>query len=88
LDLKGRKILVLGLGDTGLSMARWLVRQGAAVSVADSRDNPPHATALARELPDVGLRTGRFADDSFRDADMIAISPGIDPREPLVAAAR
>jgi UDP-N-acetylmuramoylalanine--D-glutamate ligase len=87
LDLKGRKILVLGLGDTGLSMARWLVRQGAAVSVADSRDNPPHATALARELPDVGLRTGRFADDSFRDADMIAISPGIDPREPLVAAA-
>ena len=44
--------MVLGLGDTGLSMARWLRRRGAIVSVADTRAAPPHAATLARELPE------------------------------------
>ena len=39
MQLKDRKVLVLGLGDTGLSMARWLARHGARVHVADTRAN-------------------------------------------------
>jgi UDP-N-acetylmuramoylalanine--D-glutamate ligase len=86
-DLKGRKVVVLGLGDTGLSMARWLARRGAAIRVADSRRAPPHAGALARELPRVALATGPFGDATLAGADLIAISPGIDCREPPIAAA-
>jgi UDP-N-acetylmuramoylalanine--D-glutamate ligase len=87
LDLKGSKVLVLGLGDTGLSLTRWLVRQGAVVHVADSRGKPPYAGVLANELPQVGVTSGGFDEVDFRDAEMIAISPGVDPREPLVVDA-
>jgi UDP-N-acetylmuramoylalanine--D-glutamate ligase len=86
-ELKGRKVVVLGLGDTGLSMARWLARRGANVRVADSRREPPHAAVLARELPQVSLATGPFNDGTLRGADLIAISPGLDRREPPVADA-
>ena len=83
----GRKVVVLGLGDTGLSMARWLARRGASVRVADSRAAPPHATRLARELPQAPLATGKFSDATLAGADLIAISPGIDRREAPIAAA-
>ena len=79
--------MVLGLGDTGLSMTRWLARRGVAVRVADSRAAPPHGATLARELPDVPVARGKFSDATFAGADLIAISPGIDPREAPVAAA-
>ena len=87
LDFKGTKVLVLGLGDSGLSMARWLSRQGAVVSVADTRAEPPHATVLARELPQVALGRGELSEASLRAADMIAISPGIDRRTPAIVRA-
>jgi UDP-N-acetylmuramoylalanine--D-glutamate ligase len=87
LALKGKKVLVLGLGDTGLSMTRWLARQGAVVSVADTREAPPSRETLAREWPQVRVRTGAFRREDFDAADSIAISPGIDPREGEVAAA-
>jgi UDP-N-acetylmuramoylalanine--D-glutamate ligase len=87
MELKGRKVVVLGLGDTGLSMARWLARRGAGLRVADSRSDPPHAAALARELPQVPLATGAFDAGTLRGADVIAISPGLDRRAQPVADA-
>ena len=86
-DFEHRKVLVLGLGDTGLSMARWLVRRGAEVHVADTRSHPPHAAVLARELPQVSLTRGGLRQRDLERADAIAISPGIDRREPTVADA-
>ena len=86
-DWKDRKVLVLGLGDTGLSMTRWLARHGAQVSVADSRSDPPHARTLAAELPEVPIATGAFRREDFTRADAVAISPGVDRREGLVADA-
>jgi len=83
----GRKVVVLGLGDTGLSMARWLARRGAVVRVADSRAAPPHAARLARELPQVPFATGKFSDAALAGVDLIAISPGIDRREAPIAGA-
>ncbi|MGZ8203826.1 MAG: UDP-N-acetylmuramoyl-L-alanine--D-glutamate ligase [Burkholderiales bacterium] len=85
MDWNGKKVLVLGLGDTGLSMARWLAAQGARVSVVDSRPYPPHAAALSAELPDVTLATGSFDAKAFGGVDAIAISPGIDPRQSPIA---
>lgn len=87
LDWKNRNVLVLGLGDTGLSMTRWLVRHGARVSVADSRSQPPHKRTLEAELPDVPISTGPFTEREFARADVIAISPGLDRREALIAGA-
>jgi UDP-N-acetylmuramoylalanine--D-glutamate ligase len=87
MELKGRKVVVLGLGDTGLSMARWLARRGADVRVADSRAEPPQAAPLGRELPRVRLTTGPFGDETLQDADLVAVSPGIDRREGPIAKA-
>jgi len=76
LNLNGKRVLVLGLGDTGLSMTRWLTRHGAEVRVADTRADPPHAALLAEEMPHVAVATGTFDDSAFHDVDLIAISPG------------
>ncbi len=80
-------MLVLGLGDTGLSMSRWLARHGAIVSAADTRAEPPHAAALRRELPGVTLDCGELRAERLCAADLIAISPGIDRRAPAIVAA-
>ena len=50
-QLKDQNVLVLGLGASGLAMARWCVRNGAQVTVADSRENPPQLEALRRDVP-------------------------------------
>ncbi len=87
LNLAGKKILVLGLGDTGLSCARWLADRGAQVSVTDSRAAPPHAARLAEWLPQVPLFTGPFEDARLQSADMLVVSPGVPLAEPAVARA-
>jgi UDP-N-acetylmuramoylalanine--D-glutamate ligase len=68
-------------------MARWLSRRGALVSVADTRAEPPHARTLAAESPHMSVVTGAYRHASFDAADVIAISPGVDRREPLIAKA-
>jgi len=87
LNLEHKNVLVVGLGVTGLSMARWLDARGAVVAVADSRDNPPHAARLQAELPGVPLFTGKLRQEVFRNADLLAVSPGVSLREPAVADA-
>ncbi len=85
---KDKSVLVLGLGESGLAMTRWLARAGARVRVADSRDNPPGAERLQREWPAVRVAFGPFAPSLLDGVDTVAISPGLDPRMPLVAEAR
>lgn len=78
---------MLGLGDTGLSMTRWLARHGADIRVADTRAAPPHAALLTEEMPGVAVFAGAFDEQVFHGMDLIAISPGIDRRAHPVAAA-
>ena len=87
MHFKGRNVVVLGLGLTGLSLARWLTRHGARVRVADTRDAPPNAHALAGELPQIPLETGPFSASTFAGAQMIAISPGVAKDQPTIRAA-
>jgi len=82
-----KKVLVLGLGETGLSLARWLDAQGALVRAADSRDLPPTFAVLRVELPQVEIHCGAFHDEIFSDIDLIAISPGVPLSNPCVARA-
>ena len=85
--LKDKKVLVLGLGDTGLSALRWLAAQGAILSVADTRENPPGIDAIKAELPNVKIHTGAFKATSFADVDLIVASPGVPLSEPEIQAA-
>ena len=87
MNIAGKKVLVLGLGETGLSMARWLARHGAALRLADSRANPPHAARARVELPAATVVTGPFNDALFADIDLIAISPGVPLADAHVAKA-
>ena len=86
-SLRNRKVTVLGLGVTGLSAARWAVRRGARVTVADTRADPPRAAQVATELPGVAVVRGPFSDDTFAGAELIVISPGVAKALPSIAAA-
>ncbi len=85
--LKDKKVLVLGLGDTGLSALRWLHGQGARLSVADTRTVPPGVDILKAELPAVTVYTGALASAVFDGVDLVVISPGVPLSEPEVQAA-
>jgi UDP-N-acetylmuramoylalanine--D-glutamate ligase len=87
MELAGKQALVIGLGVSGLSMARWLASRGARVRVADTRSAPPCAGQLARELPAVPVATGPWGEDLFAQTDLIALSPGVPASEPSIAAA-
>ena len=87
MTMKDRNVVVLGLGLTGLSAARWAARQGAHVRVADTRVDPPFAAKLAVELPRMPLSRGPITDATLADAEMIVISPGLAKDQPPIAAA-
>ena len=87
MELKGIRVLVIGLGESGLAMAKWLARQGALVRVADSRQAPPNVDALRTAVPGAELVTGAFADTTFANIDLIAISPGVPVQTHPVQAA-
>ena len=87
MKLQGIHALVLGLGESGLAMARWLSRQGARVRVADSRSAPPNVDALKLAIPAVEVVCGAFVPALFDGIELIAISPGVRVQEPLVAQA-
>lgn len=91
-SLRDQHVLVLGLGASGLAMARWCARAGARVSVLDTRSAPPQAAALRAQVPGARLLHGNFSADAVQGSDIRAVfmSPGLAPADtaPLVDAAR
>ncbi len=83
IELKDQHVLILGLGASGLAMARWCVRQGAHVTVADTRGAPPQLDTLRRELPQVDFIAGDFTADLVAGTPvrMVLRSPGLSPAE-------
>jgi UDP-N-acetylmuramoylalanine--D-glutamate ligase len=78
LELKGKKVLVVGLGKSGLAAALFLRRRGAHVTVSDVRS----AEALAKEIPalmeaGIMVETGGHGLLTFRRQDLIVVSPGV-----------
>ncbi len=86
--LQTPRTLIVGLGATGLSCARFLARQGVEVAVTDSRQQPPALADLQKELPGVALFVGGFNVDAFARAERIVLSPGVSLREPLLKDAQ
>lgn len=84
--LQGLTVLVLGLGDSGLAMARWSARCGATVRVWDSRTAPPQAATLAEQLPQVSLSTGELRPEVFDGMRLMLKSPGLAPTDERIAA--
>jgi UDP-N-acetylmuramoylalanine--D-glutamate ligase len=83
----GTRVLVLGLGRTGLSAARYLDRKGLTTRVADTRANPPGVDALRADVPAAELRTGAFHSSLLDDVAQVVISPGLSLQEPVVREA-
>ena len=82
------RTLVVGLGETGLSVARYLSGQGVPVAVVDSRSEPPALERSRADLPaDVAVFLGDFSAEAFERAEQIIISPGVSLQEPAIAAA-
>jgi UDP-N-acetylmuramoylalanine--D-glutamate ligase len=84
--LKDTTVLVLGLGESGLAMARWCARFGAHVRVWDSRETPPNAAALAEHVPAATWVRGALTDESFAGVRLVLKSPGLSPLDPAIAA--
>ena len=90
--LKDLPVLVLGLGVSGLAMARWCARHGAVVTVADTREAPAALATLRAELPGAVFVGGPFSAALIEGTPIRAVyrSPGLSPATiaPVVDAAR
>ncbi|MES3003280.1 MAG: UDP-N-acetylmuramoyl-L-alanine--D-glutamate ligase [Pseudomonadota bacterium] len=86
---QARTVLVLGLGASGLAMARWCARQGDAVTVADTRETPPQLDALREQVPDAKFLSGAFDASLLEGMQAVYRSPGLTPEQvaPVVAPA-
>ncbi len=79
-------VLVLGLGESGLAMARWCARHGARVRVWDSRETAPQDAALAEALPQAQRLRGDLTDEAFAGVKLVLKSPGLAPTDARIAA--
>jgi UDP-N-acetylmuramoylalanine--D-glutamate ligase len=90
-ELQDRNVLVLGLGASGLAMARWCAGHGAQVTVADTRDVPPELEALRSQVPHAKVVLGDFS-AALAGPPVHAVfrSPGLSPAQiaPVLDAAR
>ncbi len=89
MDLNGKRVLVVGLGKSGVASALFLQKRGARVSVSDAKS----PEQLRQEIPvllDAGItvETGEHGERTFREQDLIVVSPGVPFDMPLLARAR
>lgn len=88
MDIKGKRVTVVGLARSGASAAALLLREGAAVSVTDRRPATDLAEEMSRVPGEVRWLLGGHPDDAFRDADLIVLSPGVPLASPPLRAAQ
>ncbi len=85
MDYSGKQVLVLGLGESGLAMARWLARCGATLVVADTREAPARLAPLQQAVPAARFVAGEFTPALLEGCDLVAVSPGLSPNQELAA---
>ncbi len=89
MDLKGKRVLVVGLGKSGVASALFLEKRGARVTVSDAKS----PDQLRHEIPllldhGITVETGQHSERTFRDQDLIVISPGVPFDVPQLVQAR
>jgi UDP-N-acetylmuramoylalanine--D-glutamate ligase len=91
-DRQKPMVLVLGLGESGLAMARWCARHGCRLRVADTREVPPNLSGLEAHGIDAEFVGGPFSPVLLEGVELVAISPGLSPLAadllPLISEAR
>jgi len=91
MNLSGRRTLVVGLGESGLAAAKWLAKQGSHVTVSEVKTGPDLDKDLVGDLLRSGIKLelGGHKVETFTEADLIVVSPGVSPDiEPLNEARR
>ncbi|MDD5275464.1 MAG: UDP-N-acetylmuramoyl-L-alanine--D-glutamate ligase [Methylovulum sp.] len=87
LDPQNAKVLVVGLGSTGISVARYLQNKGFKFAIIDSRVKPPLIDEFLELMPDTPVFTGGFDDAAFKVATHLIVSPGLSLNEkPIMKA--
>ena len=86
--LKDQHVLILGLGSSGLAMARWCARSGAQVTVADTRSAPPQWAALRSDVPGARFVGGPLDASLVTGSDIRAVfkSPGLTPADVAIVS--
>ncbi|MBF7142791.1 MULTISPECIES: UDP-N-acetylmuramoyl-L-alanine--D-glutamate ligase [Pseudomonas] len=79
--------IVVGLGKSGMSLVRFLAKQGVAFAVADTRANPPELATLQRDFPYVDVRCGELDVDFLCRASELYVSPGLTVATPALVEA-
>src|SRR5664279_3451679 len=87
LDPQSAKVLVVGLGNTGISVAHYLQKLGYNFAITDSRDKPPLLDAFFRVMPDTPVFTGGFDEAAFKVATHLVVSPGVALTEKSIVKA-
>jgi UDP-N-acetylmuramoylalanine--D-glutamate ligase len=80
--------VIVGLGATGLSCARYLHGTGARFCVVDTREQPPGLEELRTQMPEVPVFVGDYPQDIITGAAELVVSPGVALDQPVVALAR
>ena len=80
--------VIVGLGSTGLSCAKYFASKGKPYKVVDNRDDPPGLSALIEQFPATEYEVGGFFLDTFKNAKELVVSPGINLNTSEIVAAR
>src|SRR5437660_1299579 len=88
-ELNNKRVLVVGLGKSGVSSALFLKARGARVTVSDTKSGDE----LRNEIPGlldhgIAVETGGHGERTFREQDLIVVSPGVPVDAPLLSQAR
>src|SRR5436305_4661629 len=89
MEVKNKRILVVGLGKSGAAAALFLEARGARVTVSDSKPQT-QLGGLIPQLLDKGIavETGVHGERTFRDQDLVVVSPGVPVDAPSLTQAR
>src|SRR5262249_11088126 len=89
MELKNKRVLVVGLGRSGVASAFFLQDRGAKVTVSDEKSEAQLQNEIAALLDrGVSIETGRHGERTFRDQDLIVVSPGVPSDQPQLQQAR
>lgn len=83
MQFAGKQVLVLGLGESGLAIARWLAHCDARVRVADTRESPERLPALHDTVLQAEFIGGEFSPALLDGVELVVVSPGLAPHREL-----
>ena len=86
-ELPEHNTIIVGLGKTGLSCARYLSSRGLSFAVMDSRDQPPELERLRELFPETPLYLGALNQAVLSNTDQLILSPGLSKKDPAIATA-